>query len=78
MGTAREFDEVRRLVEQNGFLPVHGKANAVLQEVNRLTDELGSEATLHLRKLQAELEQQGYLPASKAQQLLDAIDELRC
>ena len=77
MVTSREICELRQLVEQHGFLPIHGKARSILQEIDRLSVEHGLVATCELREMQEELQKQGYLPATKARRLLSGIEALR-
>lgn len=75
--TDSDFQTLRELVLSTGYLPVHGKGQAIVHEVERLTYRKGPDKTFALRELCEELETEGYLPKTKAQQLLDGVEQLR-
>lgn len=75
--TDPDLATIRALVDSNGFLPLAGRARALLLEVERLTHAFGPVKTYALRELCEELESAGFLPTRKATALLDGVEALR-
>jgi hypothetical protein len=64
---ANQLRELRALVQQMGYLPFGNKALRLLAELERI------EGSANAAQLRERMEQAGYLPMSRALELIDRV-----